>query len=204
MYSSPFRDEDLSTREIPDGIIGSDVKLYLNGWSHISIVDTFSYSYQIFFYPYSSSDVNVSGLVHYSYEIYVNNYSKDSHSEYFDPTLSLIKYGNTPDLSYLDNVTFQGFTEIQYYNNTLPQNETFNFELRFQHTIKYSDILLARYNTLWMGSLVFIPIYLIIIPPIWFYVTKPIVQRSKETIEKDNEYSDYLKEENIKFKEENL
>jgi len=176
----------------------------LSGWSYVSIVDTFSYHYQIFFNPYSSSSVNVSGIVHYSYEIYVNNNSEDYYSEFFEPTLSIIKYGNTPDLSYLDNVTFQGFTEIQYYNNSLPQNETFNFKLRFQHTIKYSDILLARYNRLWMNFLVFIPIYLIVIPPIWFYVTKPVVHRSKETVEKDTEYSDFLKEENRKFKEKNL
>jgi len=55
-----------------------------------------------------------------------------------------------------------------------------------------------------MNFLVFIPIYLIVIPPIWFYVTKPVIQRSKKTIEKDTEYSDYLKEENRKFKEKNL
>lgn len=201
-----FIPEDLS---FPDGLTLEEVYTYDYGNSSLELKVSFRQigwgidyssngimlSYRLILSTSSTGDLLVSGFTSYYHNVDINSIGKDTYSESFNLTENVAFGDLTPLVFYGDNVTFYCNTEINFTLGGVPQNDVFNFQLRFQNTQTKSDFLAYEEEMEWRGvATVFYFLLYIIIPIVLFIVIRPIdFRRSLEVTEKDDDYTDFLK-----------
>lgn len=164
-----------------------DVSVNINVELRSGIFFTFSYIYYIEFEftPNGGvTDVEVEGINYNVYHNEVNIYTSTPN----------VFASRRIDLLYGDNLSCQGSVDLNYQLNSIPQNDTVNFNPIYTHNIREQD----AYNYLNVKTGIFIA-YLasfFILPVILFFIIHPdFYEPSKGEKEKSEEYLNFLEKE---------
>ena len=168
-----------------------DVSVNINVELRSGIFFTFSYLYCIEseFTPNGGvTDVEI-GEIHYN--VYHNELNIYSYNGNYTP---IILASRRINLLYGDNLSCQGSVDLNYQLNSIPQNDTVNFNPIYTHNIREQD----AYNYLNVKTGIFMG-YLasfFILPVILYFTIHPdFYEPSKEEKDKSEEYLNYLEKE---------
>ena len=204
-YTDGIKLEDTYTYNYLNGSLELKVSFRQVGWGIDYSSNGIMLSYRLIIFTSSTGDLIVSGFTSYYHNVDINSIGKDTYSESLNLT-EIVAFGDlTPIVFYGDNVTFYCNAEINFTLGGVPQNDVFNFQVRFQNTQTKSDFLAYEAEMEGRGvATVFYFLLFIIIPIVLFIVIRPIdFRRPLEVTEKDDKYADFYKKKHEELDDQN-